>query len=71
MLMELLFLFLDSTEKGPYTSNKASTFKLLEESPSTTTEKLSTKVASDVSCFLQFFPVYIAHSTYFCEYLHF
>lgn len=38
--MELLFLFLDSTEKGPYTSNKASTFKLLEESPSTTTENL-------------------------------
>jgi hypothetical protein len=67
----VVFLFLDSTEKGPYTLNKAPTFKLLDESPSTTTGKLSTKAASDVSCFLQFFQVYIAHSTYFCEYLHF
>jgi hypothetical protein len=40
-------------DQGPSTPNKEATLKLLEESPSTSMERLSTKVLTDVSYFFK------------------
>lgn len=41
----------NTIDQGPSTPNKEATLKLLEESPSTAMERLSTKVSKDVSYF--------------------
>lgn len=53
----------NTIDQGPSTPNKEATLKLLEESPSTAMERLSTKVSKDVSYFSIFLIlVYITNS---------